>query len=144
MSKQQIGVVGMAVMGRNLALNMERNGFPVAGYDLDEQKINAWLAESTGKAVLGAKTPDELMSALEEPRRLLLMVPAGAAVDSAIAHLLPYLKPGDIVIDGGNSHFMDTERRVKEFEARGIVGDPILCSVQRKRAFLQGRKRFAE
>jgi len=116
----KIGVVGLGVMGRNLALNMERNGFPVAGYDLDAQKTNAWLAESTGKAVLGAKTPDELMAALEEPRRLLLMVPAGAAVDSAIAHLLPYLKPSDIVIDGGNSHFMDTERRVKEFEARGM------------------------
>jgi len=116
----KIGVVGLGVMGRNLALNMERNGFPVVGYDLDEQKTNALLVESVAKSILGVKTPDALMAALEEPRRILLMVPAGTAVDSAITHLLPHLKPGDIVIDGGNSHFLDTERRVKDFEARGM------------------------
>lgn len=115
-----IGIVGLGVMGRNLALNMERNGYPVVGYDLDEQKTAALITESTGKAILGVNTPEALLDQLEEPRRVLLMVPAGAAVDSALEHLSPHLKPGDILIDGGNSHFLDTERRFKAFEARSI------------------------
>jgi len=117
----KIGVVGLGVMGRNLALNMERNGFPVAGYDLDLAKTRAFIEEEgAGKALLGVDTPQAMMAVLEKPRRVLLMVPAGAPVDSAIAHLKPYLEKGDILIDSGNSHFMDSERRYKELEADGI------------------------
>ena len=119
--KYKIGVVGLGVMGRNLALNMERNGFPVAGYDLDLAKTRTFVEEEgAGRTLLGVDTPQAMMAALEKPRRVLLMVPAGAPVDSAIAHLKPYLEKGDILIDSGNSHFMDTERRCKELEADGI------------------------
>lgn len=119
--KYKIGVVGLGVMGRNLALNIERHGFPVAGYDLDSTKVKSFLKEECrGKAFLGVETPEAMMAALEEPRRILIMVPAGAPVDSVIEHLDPFLKPGDILIDGGNSFFMDTEWRYKELEAKGI------------------------
>ncbi len=117
----KIGVVGLGVMGHNLALNMERNGFPVAGYDLDAAKTAAFLAGSAaGKNIAAAGSPAELMQLLEKPRRVLMMVPAGPAVDSAIQHLKPHLEPGDILIDGGNSFFLDTERRNRELEAEGF------------------------
>jgi 6-phosphogluconate dehydrogenase len=117
----KIGVVGLGVMGHNLALNMERNGFPVAGYDLDAARTRAFLTgPAAGKAIIGASSPAELMAALEKPRRILMMAPAGQAVDSAIAHLKPHLAPGDILMDGGNSFFMDTERRNKELEVEGF------------------------
>ncbi len=117
----KMGVVGLGVMGHNLALNMERNGFPVSGYDLDAAKTRAFLSgPATGKAIVGATSPAELMAALEKPRRILMMVPAGKAVDNAIAHLTPHLAPGDILIDGGNSFFQDTERRNKELEGHGF------------------------
>ncbi len=116
-----IGVVGLGVMGSNLALNMERRGFRVAGYDLDSAKANAWLSgAAAGKNVDLATTPAGLMSLLSKPRRLLMMVPAGAAVDSAIAHLKAHLEKGDILIDGGNSLFSDTERRCRDLEAEGF------------------------
>ncbi len=117
----KIGVVGLGVMGHNLALNMERNGFPVAGYDLDAAKTRAFLSgPAAGKAIIGVPSPAELMAALEKPRRILLMVPAGKAVDSAIAHLKGHLTAGDILVDGGNSFFQDTERRNKELEGEGF------------------------
>ncbi len=117
----KIGVVGLGVMGHNLALNMERNGFPVAGYDLDAAKTAAFLAgPAAGKNIAAAGSPAELMQQLEKPRRVLMMVPAGPAVDSAIQHLKPHLEPGDILIDGGNSFFLDTERRNRELEAEGF------------------------
>ena len=117
----KIGIVGLGVMGHNLALNMERNGFPVAGYDLDRAKTQAFLdGPAAGKKIIGVDTPAALMAALEKPRRILLMVPAGAPVDSAIEHLKPHLQPGDILMDGGNSFFLDTERRNKALEAEGF------------------------
>ncbi len=117
----KMGVVGLGVMGSNLALNMERNGFPVAGYDLDEQKTRAFLAgPAKGKKITIVNSPEALMRALEKPRRILIMVPAGPPVDSAIAHLKPHLEPGDILMDGGNSFFLDTERRNKELEAQSF------------------------
>jgi len=117
----KIGVVGLGVMGSNLVLNMERHGFPVTGYDLDQQKTNAFLkGAAAGKNILGADSPTSLMNVLEKPRRVLLMVPAGDAVDSAIAHLKPYLEPGDILMDGGNSYFLDTERRSQALAAEGF------------------------
>jgi 6-phosphogluconate dehydrogenase len=117
----KIGIVGLGVMGHNLALNMERNGFAVAGYDLDPAKTESFLkGPAAGKNIIGVSSPEALMAALEKPRRILMMVPAGSAVDSAIAHLKPHLEPGDILIDGGNSLFLDTERRNKSLEAEGF------------------------
>ncbi|HUO60760.1 MAG TPA: NADP-dependent phosphogluconate dehydrogenase [Candidatus Acidoferrales bacterium] len=117
--KYKMGVVGLGVMGSNLARNMERNGFPVVGYDLDQKKVEAFARVSDGKA-LGVNSPEALMEALEKPRRILIMVPAGAPVDSAIAHLKPHLERGDILIDGGNSLFTDTDRRSEELAAAGF------------------------
>jgi len=116
-----IGVVGLGVMGSNLALNMERHGFRIAGYDLDAGKAQAWITgPAADRQAEIAASPDALMAVLKKPRRVLMMVPAGAAVDSAIAHLKPHLEPGDILIDGGNSWFLDTERRSKELAAEGF------------------------
>jgi len=116
-----IGVVGLGVMGANLALNMERNGFHIAGYDLETAKGQAFVAgPAAGRHVELAPSPEALMAMLKRPRRVLMMVPAGAAVDSAIAHLKPHLQPGDILIDGGNSWFLDTERRSKELSGGGF------------------------
>ncbi|MBP1596553.1 MAG: gndA [Acidobacteria bacterium] len=116
-----IGVVGLGVMGGNLALNMERNGFRVAGYDLDVAKAKAFLSgPAAGRNVELAGSPEALMAVLKKPRRILMMVPAGTAVDSAIAHLKAHLEAGDILIDGGNSFFLDTERRGKQLAAEGF------------------------
>ena len=123
-----IGVVGLGVMGGNLALNMERHGFRVAGYDLDGAKAQAFAARAAaGKNVDIVNSPDGLMAILRRPRRVLLMVPAGPAVDSAIAHVKEHLEAGDILIDGGNSFFLDTERRSKALaaEAYNFVGTGI-------------------
>ena len=119
--KYKMGVVGLGVMGHNLALNLERNGFPVAGYDVDAAKTKAFLeGPAAGKNIIGVDSPAALMAALEKPRRVLMMVPAGAPVDSAITLLKPNMEPGDILMDGGNSYFQDTERRSKELEAEGF------------------------
>jgi 6-phosphogluconate dehydrogenase len=110
--KAKIGVVGLGVMGHMLALNMERNGFPVAGFNRNPDRTKAFLdGPAKGKNVIGTYSPAELLSALEKPRRVLLMVPAGEAVDATITQLKPHLEAGDILIDGGNSYFLDTERR---------------------------------
>src|SRR5512140_617607 len=117
----KIGVVGLGVMGHNLALNMERNGFPVAGFDLDTAKVQAFLkGPAAGKQITAVDSPAALMAALEKPRRVLMMVPAGAPVDSAIGQLKQHMEPGDILIDGGNSFFLDTERRNQELEKEGF------------------------
>ncbi|MBE0686915.1 MAG: NADP-dependent phosphogluconate dehydrogenase, partial [Anaerolineaceae bacterium] len=117
----KIGIVGLGVMGQNLALNMERNGFPVAGFDLDKAKTDAFLAgEGKGKEIITLETISAMIEVLEQPRRILMMVPAGKPVDAAIQQIKPHLEKGDILIDGGNSFFMDTERRTKELEADGI------------------------
>lgn len=109
-------------MGANLARNMERNGFPVAGYDLDHNKTRAFLeGPAKGQKIVGAESPADLMKMLEKPRRILIMVPAGPAVDSAIAHLKGSLEPGDILMDGGNSIFSDTDRRNKELANDGFL-----------------------
>jgi len=116
-----IGVVGLGVMGSNLALNMERHGFRVAGYDLDAVKAAAFVTGAAkGKNVELAQSPDAFIALLQKPRRVLLMVPAGSPVDSAIAHLEAYLEPADILIDGGNSFFLDTERRNSQLAAKGL------------------------
>ncbi len=116
-----IGVVGLGVMGANLALNIERNGFPVVGYDVSAAQTKAFLdGPGKGKRVAGAESPAALMAMLQLPRRVLMMVPAGRPVDDAIAHLRPHLAPGDILIDGGNSWFLDTERRNRDLAGSGF------------------------
>jgi 6-phosphogluconate dehydrogenase len=117
----KMGVVGLGVMGANLARNMESKGFPVAGYDLDAKKMRAFLdGPARGTAIIGVDTPEKLMAALERPRRILAMVPAGPPVDSVIAHLKPHFEKGDILIDGGNSFFRDTDRRADELAGAGF------------------------
>ncbi len=114
MEKQYaLGIMGMGVMGRSLALNFGRNGYPAIGYD-----PHPHLPE--GVSVDLAETPAKLVESLSTPRVILMMVPAGAPVDTAIDSLVSHLQPGDIVIDGGNSYFVDTTRRAKELESKGI------------------------
>ena len=121
MGTYSFGVVGLGVMGQNLALNVESRGFSVAGFDLDAPKAKAASEKWAGKKMTTVKSLAELASALEKPRRILVMVPAGKAVDAVIADLKPHLEPGDILIDGGNSFFVDTDRRGKELEPTGIL-----------------------
>jgi len=121
MDKANFGVMGLGVMGHMLALNMERNGFRVAGVDLDVGKLRHFDADSPRKNLIACESLDVFISALDRPRRILMMVPAGKAVDTAIASLKSYLAPGDLLIDGGNTYFLDTERRSQELEAAGII-----------------------
>ncbi len=114
----EMGMVGLGVMGRNLALNMVDKGFSVAGYDVDGQKVDALDRESGGHGALGTRSAKELVSALRKPRAIMMMVPAGAPVDAAIAGLLPYLEGGDILIDGGNSHFIETDGRFADVRGK--------------------------
>jgi 6-phosphogluconate dehydrogenase len=121
MAQAKIGLVGLAVMGQNLALNIERNGFPIAVWNRTTSKVDEFMAEhGQGKNIFGAKSPEEFVGALESPKKIILMVKAGAPVDSMIEQLLPYLSPGDILIDGGNSYFEDTRRRFQSLKKAGI------------------------
>lgn len=120
MSKQQIGVVGMAVMGRNLALNIESRGYTVSVFNRSREKTEEVIAENPGKKLVPHYTVQEFVESLETPRRILLMVKAGAGTDSAIDSLKPYLDKGDIIIDGGNTFFQDTIRRNRELSADGF------------------------
>jgi 6-phosphogluconate dehydrogenase len=106
MQKANFGVMGLGVMGRMLALNMERNGFKVAGYDLDLDKVRAFESDSAEKNLIACESLDAFLSTLELPRRILMMVPAGKPVDAAIASLKPHLAKGDLLIDGGNTYFL--------------------------------------
>ncbi|WP_379135291.1 NADP-dependent phosphogluconate dehydrogenase [Paenibacillus sp. sgz500958] len=120
MSKQQIGVVGLAVMGKNLALNMESKGFSVALYNRSREKTDELLAEAPGKNFVGAYSIEEFVQSLETPRKIMIMVKAGKPTDDTISQLVPHLSPGDILIDGGNAFFPDTQRRNKELQAQGF------------------------
>jgi len=119
--KKAIGVIGLGVMGRNLALNMERNGFPVAGYDIDAANAQKSRDAFQGKQAAVASGLDEFLGDLERPRRILVMVPAGSPVDAVVDELRPKLTRGDVLIDGGNSFFEDTRRRVKALAGTGIL-----------------------
>ncbi|WP_286229531.1 NADP-dependent phosphogluconate dehydrogenase [Neobacillus mesonae] len=121
MSKQQIGVVGVGVMGKSLALNFESKGFSVSIYDLSEERINEILMQHKGKNIVGTTKVEEFIQSLERPRKILLMVNAGVITDKAIESLLPYLEKGDILIDGGNTFYQDTIRRNKELAEKGIL-----------------------
>ncbi len=124
MRKSDIGMIGLAVMGSNLALNMESKGFSVSVYNRqgDEFSVKAFVeGRAKGKNITGAYTLEELVSQLERPRKVMLMVKAGKPVDELIEKLLPLLEKGDIIIDGGNSHFPDTIRRTACVESKGML-----------------------
>ncbi|WP_419872578.1 NADP-dependent phosphogluconate dehydrogenase [Candidatus Pristimantibacillus sp. PTI5] len=120
MNKQQIGVIGLAVMGKNLALNLESRGFEVAVFNRSYEKTKELLAEAEGRKLYGYESLGDFVASLALPRKILLMVKAGNATDDTIKQLLPFLGKEDIIIDGGNSYFVDTQRRTKELEALGI------------------------
>ena len=119
--KANIGLIGLAVMGENLVMNMESKGFTVAVYNRTVEKVDHFLAgRAAGKRILGARSVAELCSLLEKPRKVMLMVKAGRPVDDFIEQLLEHLEPGDVIIDGGNSHFPDTVRRCAYVESKGL------------------------
>jgi len=120
MTKQQIGVVGMAVMGRNIALNIESRGYSVSLYNRTGSKTTEVLEQNLGKNLVGTYTVEEFVNSLESPRKILLMVQAGRGTDATIDALLPHLDKGDIVIDGGNTFFKDTIRRSERLAELGI------------------------
>ncbi|MDM5294000.1 NADP-dependent phosphogluconate dehydrogenase [Peribacillus simplex] len=120
MTKQQIGVIGLAVMGKNLAFNIESRGYSISVYNRSGSKTDEMMKEAEGKNVTAAYTLEEFVHSLETPRKILLMVKAGAATDATIEQLKPLLEKGDIVIDGGNTFFKDTQRRNDELSKLGI------------------------
>ncbi|KQX64622.1 MULTISPECIES: NADP-dependent phosphogluconate dehydrogenase [unclassified Paenibacillus] len=120
MSKQQIGVVGLAVMGKNLALNIESRGFTVSVFNRSAEKTKELLQEAPGKQLVGTYSIEEFVQSLEVPRKILIMVKAGGPTDDTINQLVPFLDKGDILIDGGNAFFPDTQRRNKELAEKGI------------------------
>ncbi len=120
MSKQQIGVIGLAVMGKNLALNLASRGFAVAVFNRSEGKTRELLQEYKGNNVVGTYSLQEFVESLETPRKILVMVKAGKPVDDMIDQLIPFLDKGDIVIDGGNSFFPDTKARADRLKAIGL------------------------
>ncbi|HWK58529.1 MAG TPA: decarboxylating NADP(+)-dependent phosphogluconate dehydrogenase [Parapedobacter sp.] len=120
--KSDIGVIGIAVMGENLILNMESKGFHVSAYNRTVDKVERFVnGRAKGKNIYGATSIEDLIGSLKRPRKVMLMVKAGKPVDDFIELLIPHLEPGDIIIDGGNSHFPDTERRVKYVESKGLL-----------------------
>lgn len=120
--KADIGVVGLAVMGENLILNMESKGFTVACFNRTVSKVDEFVeGRAKGKNIIGSKSIEEFVANLQKPRRVMLMVKAGNPVDAFIEQVLPHLEKGDIVIDGGNSHFPDTIRRAKYLEEKGLM-----------------------
>ncbi|HEX6183718.1 MAG TPA: NADP-dependent phosphogluconate dehydrogenase [Pyrinomonadaceae bacterium] len=120
-----IGMIGLAVMGENLARNIERNGYTVAVYNRPPSKdepdrVSTFMKENEGGKFVGTHTPEEFVKSLERPRKIILLVKAGDPVDWTIDQIKPYLEEGDIIIDGGNSYFMDTERREKQLKGEGF------------------------
>lgn len=116
----QIGMIGLAVMGANLARNIERNGYTVAVFNREPGRVDEFVEEQAGKKFVGAHSWEEFVRALERPRKIILLVKAGAPVDWTISQIKPFLDRGDIIIDGGNSYFMDTNRREEELKKEGI------------------------
>jgi 6-phosphogluconate dehydrogenase len=122
MSQADIGLVGLAVMGENLILNMESRGFTVACFNRTTSKVDDFVnGRAKGKKIVGTHSLEDLVKALKRPRKVMMMVKAGKAVDDLIAQLLPLLEPGDILIDGGNTHYPDTMRRAALVESKGLL-----------------------
>lgn len=121
MTQAEIGVIGLAVMGQNLILNMDDHGITVAAYNRSKDKVDTFVAgPAKGRKIIGVHTLSELVKVLKVPRRIMLMVRAGEAVDNLIAQLIPLLDAGDILIDGGNANFTDSERRSEMLGRRGL------------------------
>jgi 6-phosphogluconate dehydrogenase len=122
MSTCDLGLIGLAVMGQNLVLNMDDHGYKIAVYNRTTAKIDEFLqGPAKGTQVVGAYSIPELVSLLKRPRRVMLMVKAGKPVDDFIEMVLPYLEPGDIIIDGGNSNYIDSIRRTAYLESKGML-----------------------
>lgn len=122
MSKANIGLVGLAVMGENLVLNMESHGYTVAVYNRTTSKVDDFInGRGKGKNIIGTHSVEEFVNSLESPRKIMIMVKAGKPVDSFIDQVIPFLEEGDIIIDGGNSHFPDTIRRTSYVESKGML-----------------------
>ncbi|HVW01254.1 MAG TPA: NAD(P)-binding domain-containing protein, partial [Planctomycetaceae bacterium] len=122
MAKCDIGLVGLAVMGQNLVLNMADHGFSVAVFNRTTSKVDEFMkGEAAGKSIVGCHSLQELVDNLASPRKIMMMVKAGPAVDDLIAELTPLLSPGDILIDGGNTYFPDSNRRTKSVEESGLL-----------------------
>ncbi|WP_286922629.1 decarboxylating NADP(+)-dependent phosphogluconate dehydrogenase, partial [Proteiniphilum sp. UBA5375] len=120
--KADIGLIGLAVMGENLVLNMESKGYTVAVYNRTVTKVDGFLeGRGKGKNFIGAHSLEEFVASIERPRKVMMLVKAGKPVDDFIELLIPLLEPGDIIIDGGNSHFPDTMRRTKQVESKGLL-----------------------
>jgi 6-phosphogluconate dehydrogenase len=120
MEQATVGLIGLAVMGQNLVLNMERNGYTVAVFNRTTATTDEFVAGHPGKRLVAAHTLEAFVASLARPRRILIMVKAGGAVDAVIDGLLPLLEPGDLIMDGGNSYFVDTERRTKRLTPLGF------------------------
>lgn len=117
-----IGLIGLAVMGENLVLNMESKGFQVSVFNRSTEKVDNFMnGRAKGKNIKGTHSLEELVQSLERPRKVMLMIKAGSAVDASIDSLIPLLEPGDIIIDGGNTHFPDTDRRTAYVESKGLL-----------------------
>jgi 6-phosphogluconate dehydrogenase len=122
MKKADIGLIGLAVMGENLVMNMESKGFTVAVYNRTVEKVDRFIeGRAKNKNIIGAHSLEELVKSLKSPRKIMLMVKAGKPVDDFIEKLIPMLDKGDIIIDGGNSHYPDTQRRTKYVESKGLL-----------------------
>ena len=122
MEKSDIGLIGLAVMGENLVLNMESKGFRVSVYNRTVEKVDKFVqGRGKDKNIFGARSLEEFVSSLKSPRKVFLMVKAGQAVDDFIEKLIPVLDPGDVIIDGGNTHFPDTARRTAYVESKGLL-----------------------
>ena len=120
--KADIGLIGLAVMGENLVLNMESKGYTVAVFNRTVEKVDNFInGRGKGKNFIGARTLKELVDSLETPRKVMMLVKAGKPVDDFIDQLIPLLEPGDIIIDGGNTHFPDTVRRTEYVESKGLL-----------------------
>ncbi len=117
----EIGMIGLGVMGRNLALNIADKGFSVAGYDTDAKQVEALGREAEGRPAVGAVTIDEFVGLLRTPKAIIMLVPAGPPVDAVIDALLPHLLPGDLLIDGGNSYFRETDARIRRLDERRVL-----------------------
>jgi 6-phosphogluconate dehydrogenase len=118
-----IALIGLAVMGQNLILNMNDHGYTVVAYNRTVSKVDEFLNDAAKgrKTIIGARSIEEVAGLLKRPRKIMLMVKAGPAVDDFIEMLLPHMEPGDLIIDGGNSHFPDSIRRTKYLESKGML-----------------------
>ena len=120
MAQAQFGMIGLAVMGMNLALNIEEHGFPVAVWNLEPERVDEFVGKNRGKQFIGTKTFADFTKALARPRRIMMMIKAGSPVDETIEKITPYLEEGDVLIDGGNSWFKDTQERTRRLESKRL------------------------